>query len=74
MFVVSIAIFIIIIFIINILIKRYEKEPLLPIPQKIEGTVSKGEDRVREPEKIQTSQEGEKEEVEFPIEQGPLVN
>lgn len=74
MFVVSIAIFIIIILIINILIKRYEKEPLLPIPQKREGTVSKGEDRVRELEEIQTPQEGEKEEVEFPIEQGPLVN
>lgn len=70
-FMVSMAVFIVAILVINALIKKYEKEPLTFVPQKAQETAP-GKESQQKTEETQAS--GEEEESMVPVGPGPLVN
>lgn len=70
-FIVSMAVFIVAILVINALIKKYEKEPLTFVPQKAQETAPEKESQQKAEE---TQASGEEEEPAVPVGPGPLVN
>ncbi|MBM3246524.1 MAG: hypothetical protein FJZ13_04270 [Candidatus Omnitrophica bacterium] len=62
------------IIILNMLIKRAEKEPLAPAAIRTQEVAPKEETCVEEPQTALAPTEEAQEEADFPVEQGPLAN